>query len=54
MSNMDCGVDTVVTKRRHLNEIIICAKTACQLFKEKVKKDLSYLAFTYLYNIEIN
>ena len=32
MSNMDCGVDTVYTKRRRPNETATCAKTACQLF----------------------
>ena len=54
MSNMDCGVDTVVTKKRRPNKTAICAKTARQLFKKKAKKNLSYSALTYLYNIEIN
>ena len=54
MSNMDCGVDTVVTKKRSPNKTAICAKTARQLFKKKAKKNLSYSALTYLYNIEIN
>ena len=54
MSNMDCGVDTVVTKRKYLNEIATCAKTARQPFREEAEKDLPHPAFTYLYNTEMN
>ena len=54
MSNMDCGVDTVVIKRRCPNKIATCAKIAHQLFEEKAEKDLSRPALTYLYNIEMN
>ena len=54
MSNMDCGVNTVVTKRRYPNKIATCAKTAHQPFKEKTEKNLPYPALTYLYNTEIN
>ena len=54
MLNIDPVDDTVTTKRRRLNKIIICAKTAYKPFKDLLKKDLPYLAFTYLYNIEMN
>ena len=51
---MDCGVNTIVTKRRRPNKIAKCAKTARQPFKEEAKKNLFYSALIYLYNTEIN
>ena len=51
---MDCGVNTVITKRRYPNKIITCAKTAHQPFRKKADKDLPHPALTYLYNTEIN
>ena len=51
---MDCGVDTIITKRRYLFKIATYTKIAYQPFREKAKKDLPYLALTYLYNTEIN
>ena len=54
--NMDPVDDnnTVITKRRRPNKIIICAKIACKPFGDLSKKNFSHLALTYLYNIEIN
>ena len=54
MSNIDCGVDTIITKRKYPNKIAKYAKIAHQPFKKEAKKDLPYLALTYLYNTEIN
>ena len=54
MSNMDPVDGTITTKRRRPNETTICAKTAYKPFEDFSKKDLSYPALTYLYNIEIN
>ena len=51
---MDPVDNTVITKRRHPNKTIICAKTAYKPFKDLSKKIFSYPALTYLYNIEIN
>ena len=54
MSNMDCGVDTVYTKRRRPNETATCAKTARQPFGDQPEKVLPRPALTYFYNIEMN
>ena len=56
MININCvnKDNTVITKRRHPNKITTCAKIAYKLFRDLTKKDLSCLALTYLYNIEIN
>ena len=51
---MDCGVDTVITKRRRPNETAIYAKTVRQPFGEEAEKDLPRPALTYLYNTEMN
>ena len=51
---MDCGGDTVVTKRRRPNKIANYAKTARQPFKKEAEKNFSHPALTYLYNTEIN
>ena len=56
MTNMD-PVDnnnTVITKRRRPNKIIICAKIARKPFKDLFKKNFPCPALTYFYNIEIN
>ena len=54
MSNMDSGVDTVITKRRRPNEIATCAKTARIPFGDMPEKDLPCPVLTYLYNMEMN
>ena len=46
--------NTIITKRRRPNKIIIYTKIAHKLFKNLSEKDLPYLIFTYFYNIEIN
>ena len=40
MLNMDCGVDTIITKRRQPNKTTICAKTARRAFGDLPVKDL--------------
>ena len=54
MSNMDCGVDTVITKRRRPNETATCAKTARKAFGDLPVKELPRPALTYHYNIDMN
>ena len=54
MSNMDSGIDTVVTKRRRPNETATCAKTARVPFGDQPVKDLPRPTLTYFYNIEMN
>ena len=54
MSNMDCGIDTVYTKRRRPNETATYAKTARQPFGDQPEKVLPRPALTYFYNIEMN
>ena len=40
MSNIDCGVDTIITKRRQPNKITICAITAHRAFGDLLIKNL--------------
>ena len=54
MSNMDCGVDTVITGRKRPNETTTCAKTALVPFSNQAKADLPCPTLTYLYNTEMN
>ena len=54
MSIMDCGVDTIITKRRYLNKITIYIKTARRAFSNLFIKELPRPTLTYYYNIDIN
>ena len=54
MSNMDCGVDTVITKRRRPNKTTTCAKTARRAFGDLSIKELPQPTLTYHYNIDMN
>ena len=54
MSNMDSGVNTVMTKRRRPNETATCAKTARKPFGDQAEKILPRPALTYHYNMEMN
>ena len=51
---MDCGVNTVITKRRYSNKIIIYTKIAYKTFSNLPIKKLLWPALTYYYNIDIN
>ena len=54
MSNMDSGVNTIITKRRRPNETATCAKTGRVPFGNQAKKTLPRPALTYHYNIRMN
>ena len=54
MSNVDSGINTVITKRRRPNKTAICAKTARVPFRNQPIKDLLRPTLTYLYNMEMN
>ena len=54
ISNMDCGVDTIITKRRHPNKTTIYAKTARRVFDDLPIKELPQPALIFHYNIDIN
>ena len=54
MSNMDCGVDTTMTKRHHPNETATCAKTGRIPFKDQPEKVLPRPTLTYYYNMLMN
>ena len=54
MSNIDYGINTIITKRRHPNKIIICAKITYKVFGDLPIKELPRPAFIYYYNININ
>ena len=54
MLSIDCGVDTIITKRRCLNEIIIYTKIARKAFGDLSIKEPSRPALTYYYNMDIN
>ena len=54
ISNIDCGVDTIITKRRRPNETAVCAKTARRAFGDLPVKELPRPALTYHYNIDMN
>ena len=54
MSNMDCGVNTIITKRRRPNKTTIYAKIARRAFKDLPVKNLPRPALTYHYNMDIN
>ena len=54
MSNMDSGVDTTVTKRRHPNKTSTCTKTGRVPFGNQPKKSLPQPTLTYHYNMDIN
>ena len=51
---MDYGVNTVITKRRRPNKIIICTKIVCKTFNNLLIKEILRPALTYYYNININ
>ena len=54
MSNMDSGVDTIITKRRCPNETATCAKTGRVPFGDQAEKTLPRPTLTYHYNTEMN
>ena len=54
MSTMDCGVDTMITKRRRPNKTATCAKTARRAFSYLPIKELPRPALTYHYNMDIS
>ena len=54
MSNMDCGVDTIITKRRRPNKTATYAKIARRAFDDLSVKELPRPALTFHYNIDIN
>ena len=54
MSNMDSGVDTIITKRRRPNETATCAKTGRVPFGDQAEKALPRPALTYDYNMKMN
>ena len=54
MLSMDCGVDTVITKKRYPNKTTMYAKITCKAFGDLRIKKLSQPALTYHYNININ
>ena len=51
---MDCGVNTIITKRRYPSKITICAKITRRVFDNLSIKKLLRPTFTYYYNININ
>ena len=51
---MDCGVDTIITKRRYPNKTTICAKIACRAFGYLSIKELLRPALIYYYNMDIS
>ena len=51
---MDCGVNTVITKKRRPNKTTMCAKIARKAFGDLPIKKLPRPALTYYYNIDIN
>ena len=54
MSTMDCGIDTIITKRRCPNKTTIYAKTARRAFGYLPIKELPRPALTYHYNIDMS
>ena len=54
MLTMDCGVDTIITKRRRPNKTTTCAKIARRAFRDLPVNDLPRPALTYYYNMDIN
>ena len=54
MLTMDCGVNTIITKRRRPNKITICAKINHRAFGYVFIKKLSRPALTYYYNIDMS
>ena len=51
---MDCGVDTIINKRRRPNKIIIYTKIAYRVFSYLPIKKLPRPALIYYYNIDIS
>ena len=51
---MDCGVDTIITKRRYSNKTTIYVKIACRAFGYLSIKKLPRPALIYHYNIDIS
>ena len=54
MSTMDCGINTIITKRRYPNKITICAKIAYRAFNYLPIKELPRPALIYHYNMDIS
>ena len=51
---MDCGVDTIITKRRYPNKTTTYIKIARRAFSYLPIKELPRLTLTYYYNINMS
>ena len=54
MSNIDYGIDTIITKRRRPNKTTTYIKIAYRAFSNLAIKKLLWLTLTYYYNMNMN